>query len=145
MNADDVRRNAWAMPLTSPSYPRGPYRFVGREFLVVSYRTDPDALAVPLTYLAEAHLAPPGLRPRALPERYVEMHRLPPEAVNHRAALGALPPLVKGYLRLGGWVGAGAVIDHQFNTTDVCVVVKTDQVTKRYFSHYERKRRDEIS
>lgn len=45
MNADDVRRNAWAMPLTSPSYPRGPYRFVGREFLVVSYRTDPDALA----------------------------------------------------------------------------------------------------
>lgn len=45
MNADNVRRSAWAMPLTSPSYPRGPYRFVDREFLVISYRTDPQALA----------------------------------------------------------------------------------------------------
>lgn len=45
MNAADVRGKAWAMPLSSPSYPRGPYRFVDREFLVISYRTDPDALA----------------------------------------------------------------------------------------------------
>ena len=45
MNQDDVRRNAWAMPLTSPSYPRGPYRFVDREFLIISYRTDPKLLA----------------------------------------------------------------------------------------------------
>ena len=45
MNANDVRRSAWAMPLTSPSYPRGPYRFVDREFLVISYRTDPQRLA----------------------------------------------------------------------------------------------------
>ncbi|HQS31355.1 MAG: acetoacetate decarboxylase [Polaromonas sp. 39-63-203] len=45
MTADDIRRNAWAMPLASPSFPRGPYRFVDREFLVISYRTDPAALA----------------------------------------------------------------------------------------------------
>lgn len=45
MKADEVRRSAWAMPLSSPSYPRGPYRFVDREFLVISYRTDPAALA----------------------------------------------------------------------------------------------------
>ena len=45
MNADDIRKSAWAMPLASPSYPRGPYRFVDREFLVISYRTDPAALA----------------------------------------------------------------------------------------------------
>jgi acetoacetate decarboxylase len=45
MEADNVRRTAWAMPLTSPSYPRGPYRFTNREFLVISYRTDPQALA----------------------------------------------------------------------------------------------------
>ena len=45
MKQDDVRRNAWAMPLTSPSYPRGPYRFVDREFLIISYRTDPKLLA----------------------------------------------------------------------------------------------------
>ena len=44
MNIDDIRRKAFAMPLTSPSFPPGPYRFVNREFLVVTYRTDPDAL-----------------------------------------------------------------------------------------------------
>lgn len=56
MNADDVRRGAWAMPLSSPSYPRGPYRFVDREFLVVSYRTDPVALAA----VVPAPLVPAG-------------------------------------------------------------------------------------
>lgn len=44
MNEDDVRARAFAMPLTSPAFPRGPYRFVDREFLVITYRTDPDAL-----------------------------------------------------------------------------------------------------
>ena len=44
MNADDVRRDAFSMPLTSPAYPPGPYRFIDREFLIVTYRTDPEAL-----------------------------------------------------------------------------------------------------
>ncbi len=44
MNIDEVRRKAFAMPLTSPAYPPGPYRFIDREFLVITYRTDPDAL-----------------------------------------------------------------------------------------------------
>jgi acetoacetate decarboxylase len=44
MNIDDVRRKAFAMPLTSPAFPPGPYRFVGREYLIVTYRTDPEAL-----------------------------------------------------------------------------------------------------
>jgi putative hemolysin len=100
--------------------------------------TDLDALAAQLTYLHANHLAPEALRPRALPERYVEMRRLDPAAIDARAALGALPPLVKGYLRLGGFVGEGAVLDHQFNTTDVSVVVKTDLVTDKYYRHYER-------
>ena len=44
MKIVDVRKSAFAMPLTSPSYPPGPYRFVNREFLIVTYRTDPEAL-----------------------------------------------------------------------------------------------------
>jgi acetoacetate decarboxylase len=44
MNVDDVMRRAFAMPLTSPSFPPGPYRFVDREFFVITYRTDPAAL-----------------------------------------------------------------------------------------------------
>jgi acetoacetate decarboxylase len=45
MNLDDIRRTAFAMPLTSPAFPKGPYRFVNREYLIISYRTDPEALA----------------------------------------------------------------------------------------------------
>jgi L-ornithine Nalpha-acyltransferase len=99
--------------------------------------TNPDALAVPLTYLYHHHLAPPALRPQALAHRYVDMRRMPPEAIAPEASV-LLPPLIKGYLRLGGFVGDGAVIDEQFNTTDVCVVVKTDLVTHKYSRHYVR-------
>lgn len=44
MKASDVRERAFAMPLTSPAYPPGPYRFVNREFLIVTYRSDPEKL-----------------------------------------------------------------------------------------------------
>ena len=96
--------------------------------------TDPDALALPLSYLHHHHLAPLGLRPRALADRYVEMGRLDRQAIDRRRAVAALPPLIKGYLRLGGFVGDGAVIDEQFNTTDVCIVVKTDLVDREIFA-----------
>jgi putative hemolysin len=100
--------------------------------------TDPDANAEHLTYLYANHLAPAEICPRALPERYVDMNRMDPTKLDARRALASLPPLVKGYLRLGGFVGDGAVIDHQFNTTDVAVVVKTELVTEKYMRHYER-------
>ena len=100
--------------------------------------TDPQELAMPLSYLHHYHLAPPALRPRALPERYAAMDLLPADAVDAALALKTLPPLVKGYLRLGGFVGDGAVVDHEFGTTDVCVVVKTDLVTEKYYKHYTR-------
>lgn len=98
---------------------------------------DPDANAAQLTYLYAHHLAPPEIRPRALPSRFVEMQRLELSALDGRRTLAQLPPLVKGYLRLGGFVGDGAVIDTQFNTTDVAVVVKTELVTQKYLRHYE--------
>jgi putative hemolysin len=103
--------------------------------------TDPDALAPELTYLATHHLAPDAIRPRALPARYVEMRRCDPASLDARQALMGLPPLIKGYLRLGGFVGEGAVIDGQFNTTDIAVVVQTDLVTEKYYRHYEREAR----
>jgi len=106
--------------------------------------TDPDALAADLTYLYHNHLAPPALRPRALPHRYVEMRRMSPGEIDIKRVQTQLPPLVKGYLRLGGFVGDGAVIDSQFNTTDVAVVVKTDLVTDKYYRHYERQLRDAL-
>ncbi len=100
--------------------------------------TDPQALALPLAYLHHHHLAPDTICPRALPEHYVSMDLMGKDAINPRQALNQLPPLVKGYLRLGGFVGDGAVVDHQFNTTDVCVIVKTDLITEKYVKHYDR-------
>ncbi len=99
---------------------------------------EPEVLAVPLSYLYHHHLAPPALRARALPERRVAMNVIPPGDISPRRALHMLPPLIKGYLRLGGFVGDGAVVDHDFGTTDVCIVVKTEWVTDRYIRHYTR-------
>jgi acetoacetate decarboxylase len=44
MTTEEILKHAFAMPLTSPAYPPGPYRFVDREFLVITYRTDPERL-----------------------------------------------------------------------------------------------------
>ena len=104
--------------------------------------TDPDALAAELTYLYGHHLAPPALRPRARRERYIDMRRLDPALVDPRRANQMLPPLIKGYLRVGAFVGDGAVVDPQFNTTDVAIIVKTDMITDKYYRHYERQSRD---
>ena len=47
-----------------------------------------------------------------------------------------MPPLIKGYLRLGAMVGDGAVIDHAFNTTDVLIVLPISAISDRYLNHY---------
>ncbi len=99
---------------------------------------EPERLTVPLSYLHHHHLAPPALRPRARSELYVAMDCLPPASATRAMAWPVLPPLIKGYLRLGGHIGEGAVVDHDFGTTDVCIVVKTDGVTEKYFRHYTR-------
>ena len=108
--------------------------------------TDPRALAEPLSYLYHNHLAPPALRTRAVAERYVDMNMVPASAVTTRQAVSflpsditTLPPLIKGYLRVGAFVGDGAVIDHQFNTTDVCVIVKTDLISAQYYKQFVAK------
>jgi hypothetical protein len=66
-------------------------------------------------------------------------HQLPilgPAIVDPRSAWAVLPPLLKGYRRLGAMVGDGAVIDEQFNTTDVCVVLPTGRMAERYRRRY---------
>ena len=66
------------------------------------------------------------------------MNLMPQDQIDVKRALAALPPLIKGYLRVGGFVGDGAVIDREFDSTDVFVVVKTELVTEKYMRHYER-------
>ncbi len=105
--------------------------------------TDPSPHALPLSYLYHHHLAPPEIRVRALASRYVKMDTLAPGSYDARKAMARVPPLIKGYLRLGGFVGDGAVIDPEFNTTDVFIIVKTELVTEKYIRHYERGIRDQ--
>ncbi len=104
--------------------------------------TDPEKLATELSYLYEHHLAPPALRPRAKADRYIEMRRVPVSSFDPRRVNQTLPPLIKGYLRIGGFIGDGAVIDPQFNTIDVAMILKTDLVTDKYYRHYERQAKD---
>jgi L-ornithine Nalpha-acyltransferase len=98
--------------------------------------TDPETHADSLTYLAHQAQAPEDWRVSALPDRYVEMRRKPMSVIDGRAALRALPPLIKGYVKLGCHVGEGAVIDYAFNTTDVLILLPVAVINPRYFAHF---------
>jgi putative hemolysin len=98
--------------------------------------TDPDRLALPLSFLHHFAQAPEAGRAAAHPSRRVEMNRRAKEAINPKIALHALPPLIKGYLRLGATIGDGAVIDHQFGTTDVLIVMPVSAINARYIEHF---------
>lgn len=101
--------------------------------------TDSAALAQPLSYLYNHHLAPAEMRVRALPPHRQDMALVPADQIDRRAAMAATPALIKAYLRLGGFVGDGAWIDHAFNTTDVCLVMDTGQMSARHREFYIRK------
>jgi putative hemolysin len=92
---------------------------------------DPDAVAPALSYLHHHHLAPAEYRPRALAHRRVDADRLSPDRYDARQVSRHLPPLLKAYLRIGGMIGDGAVVDEQFNTIDVCLVLPTLAVKQR--------------
>jgi putative hemolysin len=98
--------------------------------------TDPDALALPLSYLHHFHAMPANLHVRALPQLYVDMNRMPKGAIDPKEALRALPPLIKGYMRAGGRIGDGAVIDRQFGTTDVFIYFPVSNMNARYSSRF---------
>lgn len=102
--------------------------------------TDPYENRLPLAYLHRFHLAPKAIRPRAVEGRMVDMGSLVAPGEDVRAGRQMLPPLIKGYLRLRGYVGDGAVIDREFGTTDVCIVVKTARVAEKYSRHYRIER-----
>jgi L-ornithine Nalpha-acyltransferase len=98
--------------------------------------TDPERLALPLSFLHHFAAAPEPWRARALPNRHLEMNRLPKEAIDPKMALRELPPLIRGYLRLGAYIGEGAVVDHQFGTTDVLIILPVTAISGRYIEHF---------
>lgn len=108
-------------------------------FGVASFHgTDPEKLAQPLSLLHHRHLAPEALRVRALEKHFQRMDLLPPDEIDRRAAMLQVPALIKAYLRLGGFVGEGAFIDHAFNTIDVCLVMDTKRLSETQKSIYSK-------
>ena len=88
--------------------------------------------AAALSYLYYNHLAPEEFCPRALDELYCPMNLVPADSYDDKRTFASMPPLIKGYLRLGGYIGDGTFEDKEYNTTDVCIVLKTAKITKKY-------------
>ena len=100
--------------------------------------TDAAALAQPLSLLHHRHLAPENLRPRARNGHYQSMDLVAEADLDRRAAMLQVPSLIKAYLRLGGHVGDGAYVDHRFNTTDICLVMDTEQMRENRKNIYSK-------
>ena len=108
-------------------------------FGVASFHgTDLEALAEPLSLLHHRHLAPEDLRVRTVETYFQPMNLVNKEELNAKSAMLAVPALIKAYLRLGGYVGDGAFVDHAFNTTDVCLILDTARMNARHKSIYEK-------
>ncbi len=97
---------------------------------------NPAELSERLAFLHHHARASGEWSARAHPFNHVAMDRVSAEALDAKAALKALPPLIKGYLRVGARFGEGAVVDRQFGTTDVLVVLPVSQIDRRYVDYY---------
>ncbi|MDM9647194.1 GNAT family N-acetyltransferase [Rhizobium sp. S163] len=96
----------------------------------------PEQHALALSFLRHNVAAKDEWAVDALPHLARDMDLMPVEAVNPKRALMALPPLIKGYLRLGAMVGSTAVVDKAFNTTDVLIVLPIASISDRYVNYY---------
>ena len=98
--------------------------------------TNADALSNELAFLAHVSKTPHAWKVRALESRRIDMNRKSMCEIDQRGVLKNLPTLIKAYMRLGCYFGDGAVVDHQFNTTDVLIVLPISAINPRYFNHY---------
>ncbi|AYC99425.1 GNAT family N-acetyltransferase [Neorhizobium sp. NCHU2750] len=97
----------------------------------------PEEHALALSFLHHNSLVKDQWMVSAKPDLYRKMDMIPAESINPRQALSAMPPLVKGYLRLGAMIGDGAVVDQAFNTTDVLIVLPIAEISGRYINHFD--------
>lgn len=100
---------------------------------------DPAEFKEPMAYLYHNHLVPDDFKVRALDGQFVEMNTMPADEIDVRMARRALPPLIKGYLRIGCFIGDGAVVDEQFGTTDVFILLPVEKIAKRYSKKFDLK------
>jgi putative hemolysin len=98
--------------------------------------TNLDEHAEALSFLAHHAAAPVEWHVRAHDSRYQNMKIIPRQDIELRRAVASLPSLIKAYLRVGCYIGEGAVIDYEFNTIDVMVILPVANIDPKYFKHF---------
>lgn len=89
-----------------------------------------------LSYLHSLNLAPEEIRPKIISEHKVSMDQIPEDQTNMRQALRGIPTLMCGYLKLGGLISDGAVIDYQFNTIFTCIFVDITKIPQETYLNF---------
>lgn len=108
-------------------------------FGVASFHgTDAQAFAGPLSLLHHRYLAPEDIRVRARSDGFQRMDLIPEDQLDRVAAAREMPALIKGYLKMGGFVGEGAYIDRPFNTTDICLLMDVKRVSQKQLGLYAK-------
>ncbi|MCH9844227.1 MAG: GNAT family N-acetyltransferase [Alphaproteobacteria bacterium] len=98
------------------------------------HEANPQKHEAAIALLHHHHLAPTNIRSYSLSDYDV----LPFDETNHssRHVLRDIPPLIKGYIRVGAYIGEGIYVDHKFDTVDVCMIMPIHEISPRYFNHF---------
>ncbi len=137
-----VQKNYRARPGTMQMLWKGLMAYVARFDIDLMFGcasfpgVDPKTMALPLSYLHHFYAMPEALRVTARPELYVPMNLMPADAIDAREGVRSLPAMLKGYVRAGCCIGDGAVIDEQFDTTDVFIFFPLSGIDARYKSRF---------
>lgn len=98
---------------------------------------DVKEISSQLSFLHHFAQAEPQWQTSPLADRFANMNLIPMHQVEVKKALLSLPPLIKGYMRVGAKFGNGAVIDREFGVTDVFVVMPINEIEARYIEHFD--------
>jgi putative hemolysin len=99
--------------------------------------TDTAKISSQLSFLHHFAQAAPQWQTSPLAHRFASMNLMPRRQVEVKKALLSLPPLIKGYMRLGAKFGNGAVVDRQFGVTDVFVIMPINEIEGRYIEYFD--------
>jgi L-ornithine Nalpha-acyltransferase len=98
--------------------------------------SNPDSVREALSFLFHCAAPDPEWDVRAIDDKSAPFDPMPVGEIDRRRALAGLPPLIKGYLRLGAWIGREAVVDRRFGTTDVLIILPISRLNPRYVAYY---------
>ena len=100
---------------------------------------DSNQIIEELSYLQHFHHPPKSFDTLPIKSKALKFKVLKKSDLNPKTIFQRLPPLIKAYIRTGAWFGTGCVVDNEFNTIDVCVILKTQNIKNKYLDLGKRK------